>query len=80
MAHEFLHNHPMMEKVFNIDQDHVVVDRKDWEEAKRRCSKAELLSIEEYTLGMEHNKTVCPKCGGEDIVVTIYCNDCHEVM
>jgi len=41
---DFLHNHPMMEKVFKIDQDHVVVDRKDWEEARRRCGWVEVVS------------------------------------
>lgn len=24
--------------------------------------------------------TVCPKCGSEDIIITIYCNKCSEAM
>jgi hypothetical protein len=26
------------------------------------------------------NKDVCPKCGSEDIVTTIYCNKCQEAL
>jgi len=28
----YLHNHPQMEKASGIDPDHVIVDRKEWEE------------------------------------------------
>jgi len=30
--HGFLHNHPGAEKELGLDKDHVIVDRKDWEE------------------------------------------------
>ena len=31
----FLHNHPMMERDLNIPRDHVIVDRKDWEQFQK---------------------------------------------
>lgn len=30
----FLHNHSVMEKELEVDKDHVIVDRKDWEKAR----------------------------------------------
>ncbi len=29
----FLHNHPKLEESLELDNNHVIVDRKDWEEA-----------------------------------------------
>lgn len=26
------------------------------------------------------NKDVCPKCGSDDIVITVYCNKCQEAI
>jgi len=34
MNYNFLHNHPNTEKHLNLDEDHVIVDKKDWEEAR----------------------------------------------
>lgn len=34
----FLHRHPGMESYLNIPEDHVIVDKKDWEEIVRLCS------------------------------------------
>ena len=28
----------------------------------------------------EANRDVCPRCGSEDIVTTIYCNKCNKAM
>lgn len=32
MGFNYLHNHPIMEKKLNVDNEHVIVDRKDWED------------------------------------------------
>lgn len=32
-AHLFLHNHPKMEAELNVDKNHVIIDREDWEVA-----------------------------------------------
>jgi hypothetical protein len=40
-SHDKLHTHPFMESLRNIDSDHVIVDRKDLEEAKKRLAKYE---------------------------------------
>jgi len=44
MKHNFLHNHPMEEQLAKIGPDHVIVDRADWEEAKKL-----FVSMEEAT-------------------------------
>jgi len=36
MDYNFLHNHPMKEKSLKLDRGHVIIDRKDWEEARNR--------------------------------------------
>lgn len=35
MTPNFLHNHPRKEKELGLDNDHVIVDREDWEQAKQ---------------------------------------------
>lgn len=35
VGYNYLHNHNGMEKQLNIPTDHVIVDRKDWEEVVR---------------------------------------------
>lgn len=35
VGYNFLHNHPGMEKQLSLPDDHVVVDRKDWEAVVR---------------------------------------------
>lgn len=35
-GYNFLHNHPMTEKSFGLDEKHVIVDRDAWEEARKR--------------------------------------------
>lgn len=32
VGYNYLHNHREMEKQLNLPNDHVIVDRKDWEE------------------------------------------------
>jgi len=34
----FLNRHPGMESRLNVPDDHVIVDKKDWEEIVRLCS------------------------------------------
>jgi len=34
MPSEFLHNHPHKEKTLGLDENHVIVDREDWEKAR----------------------------------------------
>lgn len=35
-GHRFLHNHPMTEKRLGLDEQHVIVDRDAWEEARKQ--------------------------------------------
>lgn len=42
----FLHTHPRMERVAGVDLEHVVVDKKDWEEIRDFFSKRPELSKE----------------------------------
>jgi hypothetical protein len=35
VGYDYLHNHTGMEKKLNVPQDHVIVDRQDWEEVVR---------------------------------------------
>ena len=35
-GHNFLHNHPMTEKNLGLDEQHVIVDRNAWEEARKQ--------------------------------------------
>jgi hypothetical protein len=35
-GHRFLHNHPMTEKQLGLDEQHVIVDRDAWEEARKQ--------------------------------------------
>ena len=35
VGYDYLHNHQGMEKQLNVPSDHVIVDRKDWEEVVR---------------------------------------------
>ena len=35
MESKFLHNHPQKEKTLGLDENHVIVDREDWEQAKQ---------------------------------------------
>ena len=50
MDTKFLHNHPQKEKMLGLDEDHVIVDREDWEKAR------ELI----YT----RNKKICDRISG----------------
>ena len=34
MKSKFLHNHPQKEKTLGLDENHVIVDREDWEQAR----------------------------------------------
>jgi len=34
MKSKFLHNHPQKEKTLGLDENHVIVDREDWEKAR----------------------------------------------
>jgi len=38
METNFLHNHPGTEKKLGLDENHVIVDREDWEKAKQLLS------------------------------------------
>jgi hypothetical protein len=35
VGYDYLHNHTGMEKQLKVPQDHVIVDRQDWEEVVR---------------------------------------------
>ena len=35
VGYDYLHKHTEMEKQLNVPTDHVIVDRKDWEEVVR---------------------------------------------
>ena len=35
LKQNFLHNHPGLEKKLGIDENHVIVDREDWEKARQ---------------------------------------------
>ena len=40
-GHNFLHNHPMTEKIRGLDEEHVIVDRDAWEHARVLYSQKE---------------------------------------
>jgi hypothetical protein len=60
--------------------------RKQYENENKPRKAMEMLSgmghskyvewLENYVMDLKQN--VCPKCGCTDIVLTIYCNNCHE--
>lgn len=47
MGRNYLHNHPLMEKELNVPKDHVIVDRKDWEEVIKFFTQENLNTIYE---------------------------------
>lgn len=55
----FLHNHPQMEKRFNLPKDHVIVDRKEWKDAHKYLSeKTCSWAPEMWIVHSEHNGCV----------------------
>ena len=66
MESKFLHNHPQKEKMLGLDEDHVIVDREDWEKARQIIKTNKRVGIIGRTFGFEGSicgideaKTIC---------------------
>jgi hypothetical protein len=78
-SQDFLHNHPTLESQLGLTDEHVIVDRAEWERMRKRLLDAELKNTQEsgcclslMTISGFHfwsaemlQRWHCPNCDGE---------------
>jgi hypothetical protein len=67
MTDKFLHNHPYQEKILEIDHEHVIVDKKDWEIARERLKSMDDFSKNWHAALQESETRFRPMTGAEMI-------------
>lgn len=73
MDTKFLHNHPQKEKTLGIDENHVIVDREDWEQARQIIKTNKRIGIIGRSFGFDGS--IC----GVDEAKTIFIDHEHVI-
>ncbi len=46
MGHDFFHTHPMTEEQLNLDKNHVIIDKKEYEEVLEFLRENQIIFLE----------------------------------